>query len=218
RLRPARRDSISNGADDDGSGTVGLLEIAEAWVNAKGADQPRRSALFVWHTAEELGLYGSEYFTDHPTVPRDSIVAQVNIDMIGRGSASDVVGGGPTYLQLIGPKRLSTDYQNLITRVNAARSIPFRIDYQFDAEGHPEQIYCRSDHWNYARYGIPVAFFSTGSHLDYHQVTDEPQYIDSERMARVSQYIADLATRLGNLGHRPVVDKQKPDPHGQCVQ
>ena len=218
RIRPARRDSISNGADDDGSGTVGLLEIAEAWVNAKAADQPRRSVLFVWHTAEELGLYGSEYFTDHPTVPRDSIVAQINIDMIGRGSASDVNGGGPDYLQLIGPKRLSSDYQNLITRVNVARATPFRIDYQFDAEGHPEQIYCRSDHWNYARYGIPVAFFSTGSHLDYHQVTDEPQYIDYDHYQNIVKFVYDVARTVANRDARIVVDKPKPNPRSECRQ
>ena len=218
RIRPARRDSISNGADDDGSGTVGLLEIAEAWVSATGAERPRRSVLFVWHTAEELGLFGSEYFTDHPTVPRDSIVAQINIDMIGRGSASDVVGGGPTYLQLIGPKRLSADYQNLITRVNAARPTPFRIDNQFDAEGHPEQIYCRSDHWNYARYGIPVAFFSTGSHLDYHQVTDEPQYIDYDHYQSIVKFVYDVARTVANRDTRIVVDKPKPDPRTECRQ
>ena len=218
RLGPARRDSISNGADDDGSGSVGLLEIAEAWLKASGADRPRRSVLFVWHTAEELGLYGSEYFTDHPTVPRDSIVAQINIDMIGRGSASDVNGGGPRYLQLIGPKRLSSDYQTLITQVNAARATPFALDYQFDAEGHPEQIYCRSDHWNYARYGIPVAFFSTGSHLDYHQVTDEPQYIDYDHYRSVLQFVYDVARTVANRNNRLVVDKPKPDPKGECRQ
>ena len=218
RLRPARRDSISNGADDDGSGSVGLLEIAEAWMKATGTDRPRRSVLFVWHTAEELGLFGSEYFTDYPTVPRDSIVAQVNIDMIGRGSSSDVDGGGPAYLQLIGPKRLSSDYQTLITQVNAARTTPFRLDYQFDAEGHPEQIYCRSDHWNYARYGIPVAFFSTGSHLDYHQVTDEPQYIDYDHYRNVVQFVYDVARTVANRGARLVVDKPKSDPHAECRQ
>ena len=218
RLRPARRDSISNGADDDGSGSVGLLAIGQAWLGAKGADRPRRSVLFVWHTAEELGLFGSEYFTDHPTVPRDSIVAQVNIDMIGRGSASDVDGGGPAYLQLIGPKRLSTDYQTLITQVNAARATPFKLDYQYDAEGHPEQIYCRSDHWNYARYGIPVAFFSTGSHLDYHQVTDEPQYIDYDHYRSVVQFVYDVARTVANRDRRLVVDKPKPNPKAECRQ
>jgi hypothetical protein len=87
-----------------------------------------------------------------------------------------------------------------------------------DAAGHPVNIYCRSDHYEYARYGIPIIFFTTGGHADYHQVTDEPQYIDYDRLTRVAQYVADLATRVGNLEHRPVVDKEKPDPKGQCVQ
>jgi hypothetical protein len=92
------------------------------------------------------------------------------------------------------------------------------FDYLMDANGHPVNIYCRSDHYEYARYGIPIIFFTTGGHADYHQVTDEPQYIDYDRLARVSQYVADLAARVGNLDHRPVVDKAKPDPKGQCVQ
>jgi len=218
RIRPARMDSVFNGADDDGSGSMGLLEIAQAWANATGADRPRRSVIFVWHTAEELGLFGSEWFTDHPTVPRDSIVAQVNIDMIGRGSAADIVGGGPRYLELIGPRRLSTEYAQLIEAVNAKRTSPFRIDYSLDADNHPENIYCRSDHANYARYGIPVAFFSTGQHSDYHQVSDEPQYIDYDHYATVVQFVYDVARTVANRDQRIIVDKPKPDPKAPCRQ
>jgi hypothetical protein len=214
--RPARRDSIYNGADDDGSGSMAVLEIAEAL--ASSPTKPRRSILFVWHTAEELGLFGSAYFTEHPTVPRDSIVAQVNIDMIGRGTARDLEGGSPGYLQLIGSRRLSTELGDLVEAVNKSQSQPLAFDYQYDATGHPEQFYCRSDHYNYARWGIPVVFFSTGSHQDYHQLTDEPQYIAYEKYARVTQFIHDVALRVANLDHRPVVDKPKPDPHGECRQ
>jgi len=217
-IRPAVMDSINNGADDDGSGSVGLIEIAEAWKNAHGADRPRRSVIFVWHTAEELGLFGSEYFTDHPTIPRDSIVAQINIDMIGRGSASDIVGGGPRYVELIGPRRLSTEYARLIEQVNAAEPVPFNIDYSFDADGHPENIYCRSDHANYARYGIPVAFFSTGQHSDYHQVSDEPQFIDYDHYASVVRLVYDVARGVANRDARLIVDKPKPDPKAECRQ
>jgi peptidase M28-like protein len=218
RLHAARRDSIYNGADDDGSGTVGLLEIAEAFAGAKGAARPKRSLLFVSHTGEELGLFGSQYFTDHPTVPRDSVVAQLNMDMIGRGRADDENGGGPGYLQLIGTRRLSTELGDLIETVNKSRKQPFTFDYQFDAAGHPEQYYCRSDHYMYARYGIPIAFFTTGNHRDYHQVTDEPEYIDYDKLAHVAQFVYDIATAVANLDHRVVVDKPKPDPHGNCVQ
>jgi len=216
RGRAPRPDSIFNGADDDGSGTTSVLEIAEAFAGTR--TRPKRSLIFVWHTAEELGLFGAQYFTDHPTVPRDSIVAQLNMDMVGRGRAEDEVLGGPAYLQLIGTRRLSTELGDLIETVNKARRQPFAFDYQFDASGHPEQFYCRSDHYMYARYGIPVAFFSTGSHRDYHQVTDEPQYIDYDKLTNVSQFVHDVALAVANLNHRVVVDKPKPDPRGNCVQ
>ena len=218
RVHPARRDSIYNGADDDGSGTSAVLEIAEAFAGARGAAKPKRSVIFVWHTGEELGLFGSQYFTDHPTVTRDSIVAQLNMDMVGRGRAEDENGGGPGYLQLIGTRRLSTELGDMIESVNKARKQPFTFDYQFDATGHPEQYYCRSDHYMYARYGIPIAFFTTGNHRDYHQVTDEPEYIDYDKLAHVSQFVYDIAKTVANLDHRVVVDKPKPDPHGNCVQ
>jgi len=216
RLHAARRDSIFNGADDDGSGTTAVLEIAEAFAGARV--KPKRSLIFVWHTAEELGLFGARYFTDHPTVERDSIVAQLNLDMVGRGRADDENNGGAGYMQLIGTRRLSTELGDLIETVNMARRQRFTFDYQFDASGHPEQYYCRSDHYMYARYGIPIAFFTTGNHRDYHQVTDEPQYIDYDKLANVSRFVYDVATRVANLDHRVVVDKPKPNPRGNCVQ
>ena len=216
KLHPARLDSIYNGADDDGSGTVTMLEVAEALVSAPV--KPKRSILFVWHAGEEEGLWGSEYFTDHPTVPRDSIVAQINIDMIGRGRADDVKGGGPGYAQLIGSRRLSTELGDLVEAVAKKQPTPFRFDYQYDANGHPQQYYCRSDHYEYARYGIPVVFFSTGGHRDYHQVTDEPQYIDYDQLARMAALIKDVALRVADRESRPIVDKPKPDPRGQCQQ
>ena len=221
----ARPDSIYNGADDDGSGSVSALEIAQYFAAQKV--KPKRSLLFVWHVGEEAGLYGSEWYTDHPTVPRDSIVAQLNMDMVGRGAAADNTGitkagvryhGNPDYVQLVGSRRLSTQLGDLAESVNRAEKHPLAFDYAMDANGHPSNIYCRSDHYEYARYGIPIIFFTTGGHADYHQVTDEPQYIDYDRMARVAQYVADLATRVANLDQRPVVDKAKPDPHGNCIQ
>jgi hypothetical protein len=221
----ARRDSIYNGADDDGSGTTTVLEIAEAFAAAKV--KPKRSLLFVWHTGEELGLLGSSYFTDHPTVPRDSIVAQLNIDMVGRGGTNDITGvtkagekihGGPGYVQLIGSRRLSTELGDLAEKVNAEQGIGLNFDYSLDANGHPQNIYCRSDHYMYARYGIPIIFFTTGGHADYHQVTDEPQYIDYNRMEQVGKLVYGIAERVGNLDHRVAVDKPKPNPRGGCQQ
>ena len=216
KLRPARRDSISNGADDDGSGTVTVLEIAEAL--AAMPVKPKRSILFVWHTAEEKGLLGSKWFTDNPTVPRGQIVAQLNMDMVGRGSAADIAGGGPDYLQLVGSRRVSTELGDIVEAVNAASPRPFKFDYQYDANGHPERIYCRSDHYMYARYGIPITFFTTGLHPDYHQVTDEPQYIDYEHMTRVADLVRDITLKVANLDHRPKVDKPVGDPAAACVQ
>jgi hypothetical protein len=212
-----RMDSVYNGADDDGSGSVGLLEIAQAFASMPV--KPKRSIIFVWHTGEERGMWGSGYFTDHPTVPRDSIVTQLNIDMIGRGDAGDwVPNGGPSYLQLIGSKRLSTELGDIVEAVNTDTHAGFTFDYSFDTPGNPQQYYCRSDHWSYAKWGIPITFFSTGGHRDYHQLTDEPQYIDYNHFARVAQLVLDVALRVANLDHAVVVDKPKGDPNARCRQ
>ena len=216
RVRPARRDSINNGADDDASGSMVVLEVAQAL--ARSAAKPKRSILFVWHTAEEKGLLGSRHFTDHPTVPRDSIVAQINLDMVGRGGAADLGAGSDRYLQLVGSRRLSTELGDLVEAVNKRESMPFDFDYTLDANGHPENIYCRSDHYNYARYGIPVVFMTTGLHGDYHQPTDEAQYIDYAHMARIGRLVLNLTRRVADLPQRPVVDKPKPDPSATCRQ
>jgi hypothetical protein len=225
KTHPARMDSTFNGADDDGSGTVSVLEIAEYLSSLKV--KPKRSTVFVWHVGEEKGLWGSEWFTDHPTVPRDSIVAQLNMDMVGRGDAWDQTGltkdgafihGSNDYVQVIGSRRLSTELGDLVESVNTKGKHNFAIDYALDANGHPMNIYCRSDHYEYARYGIPIAFFTTGGHSDYHQLTDEPQYIDYPHMTRVVKLVTDIALAVSNLDHRIVVDKAKPDPKGQCQQ
>ncbi|HEX2219622.1 MAG TPA: M28 family peptidase [Gemmatimonadales bacterium] len=214
--RAPRADSVLNGADDDGSGSVGVLEIAE--LLARGPARPKRSILFVWHTAEEMGLLGAKWFTQNPTVARDSIVAHVNLDMIGRGTAADRPDGGPGYLQAIGSRRLSTELGDLVERVNAEGNHGMEFDYTYDADGHPANYYCRSDHYMYARFGIPIAFFTTGSHPDYHQLTDEPQYIDYDKMTRVTRFIGDVVVTVADLDHRVVVDKPKPDPDGVCKQ
>jgi hypothetical protein len=200
KLNKPRQDSIYNGADDDGSGSMTVLEIAQKIASMKV--KPKRSILFVWHTGEEAGLLGSTWFTDNPTVPRDSIVTQLNIDMIGRGNASDIEGGGPKYIQVIGSRRLSTELANLIDTVNVKDHHDFAFDYVTG-----EQYYTRSDHYMYAKHGIPIAFFFTGVHPDYHQVTDEPQYIDYKKMARIGNMIEDIALHVADLDHRPVVDK-----------
>ncbi len=213
--RPARPDSIRNGADDDGTGTVALLEIAERLASGP---RLRRSLLFVGHAAEERGLLGSRWYTDHATVPVDSIVAEMDMDMIGRGGAQDLPGGGPQYLEMIGLRRLSKEYGDIFDRVNGRQPMPFVFNLSYDQPGHPLQYYCRADHYSYARYGIPSVSLSRGEHLDYHQVTDEAQYIDYDALARVTRLVAETATEIANLDHRPLRDQPKGDPNARCVQ
>lgn len=221
RLHPPRQDSIRNGADDDGSGTVSILEIAERMASGP---KPRRSILFVSHTGEEAGLLGSRWYTDHSTVPIDSIVADIDQDMVGRGLPTDYPRGGkgaadPTYLEVVGAKRLSKEFGDTLEAANARQPLPFTFDYEYDAPGHPLQYYCRADHYSYARYGIPSVSFSRGEHLDYHQVTDEPQYIDYPDLARVSRMVSTAALAIANMPERPKLSAPKPaDPHGPCRQ
>ncbi len=201
-------DSIYNGADDDASGTTAVMEIAERLATLPAARRPARSVLFVWHTAEEKGLLGSEQFTANPTVPRDSIVAQLNIDMIGRNH--------PDSLFLVGSRRLSTELGDLVEAVNRRRERPFAFDYSLDLPGHPERIYCRSDHYNYAKFGIPVTFFTTGLHEQYHKPQDEPGLIDYDKLANVTGLIADIALELANRPARPTRDKPLPPIGAPC--
>ncbi len=215
-VRPAQRpDSIRNGADDDGSGTVALLEIAEVLKSRKPL---RRSILFVSHTAEEFGLLGSRWYTDHPTVNRDSIIGEIDMDMIGRGSVHDLPDAGPTYLEAVGMSRLSTEFGDVLTAVNKRQRLPFAFNLTFDAPGHPLQYYCRADHYSYARYGIPSVAFSRGEHMDYHQVTDEAQYIDYDALARVATFVKDAAVELATRADRPKPDTPKTDPNAPCRQ
>lgn len=214
RLNPPRLDSINNGADDDGSGSVAALEIAQSLASGT---RPRRSILFVWHTAEEGGLLGSSWFADNPTVPRDSIVAQLNMDMVGRGPDS-LRGALPRAIQIIGSRRLSTQLGEVVDAVNNARPTPFRIDYSYDTPRHPYNRYCRSDHYNYARRGIPISYFSRGYHEAYHMVIDEPQYIDFEGLAEVAGFVRDVAVAIANREGKLVVDRPRMNPLAPCLQ
>ena len=215
KIRPPRRDSIFNGADDDGSGSVALLEIAESLTEG---NRPRRSIMIVWHTAEESGLLGSAWFTEHTTVPHDSIVAQINMDMVGRGEKWDNPAAGPRYIQVMGSRRLSDDLGNVVDSVNAVRSVPYIIDYSFDAPRHVQNRYCRSDHYMYARTGIPIAYISRGYHIAYHQVIDEPQYISYTGLANVATFVRDIAVAVANRNDRVRVNKPKPHPLAPCQQ
>ena len=210
--RPGTPDPICNGADDDGSGTVAVLSMAEAF--ARGP-RPKRSILFVWHVGEEKGLWGSEYFTKNPTVPIKQIIAQLNIDMIGRSRrAGDTdqrnkMLTGPDEIYVIGSRVLSTEMGELNEAVNR-EYLNLKYNFHYDEPNDPEQLYSRSDHYNYALQGIPIAFFFDGVHEDYHQPGDTPDKIDYQKMEKVTRTVFVFASEIANAPRRPVVDKQPP--------
>jgi len=207
-------DRIFNGADDDGSGTTGVLAIAEAF--AKGP-RPKRSILFVWHCGEEKGLWGSDYFTDHPTVPLNQVITQLNIDMIGRSKTEANKDkqanrnlSGPNEIYVIGSKMMSTELGNLSEAVNRSY-LNLEFNYKYDAPNDPERFFYRSDHYNYARKGVPIIFYFDGVHEDYHQVSDEVSKIDFQKMEKVTRTIYATAWELANAAKRPAVDKHLSD-------
>jgi peptidase M28-like protein len=200
-IRPPRRDSIMNGADDDGSGTVVLLEIAEKFASEK----PARSIIFVSHEGEESGLLGSKWFTDHPTIPLNSIVAAHNMDMLGKGRTDQVKFGGPTSIQTLGSRRLSREFGDIIDSVNATRPEVMAIDKTWDVFANPMNRFCRSDQVNYVHHDVPVTYFSTGYAQDYHQATDEPQYIEYDHMARVGRFVHDIMWAVANRKDKPAI-------------
>lgn len=194
-LPPVGGDSIANGADDNGSGSVALLAIARATMR-----QPsRRSTLFIWHAAEEKGLLGSEHFASRPTVPLDSIVAMLNADMVGRNQRDHLYLVGPQ----AAPARLAERLGAVIDSVNGSLPSPFFFDRSWDVFAHPEQVYQRSDHFSYAKRGVPVAFFTSGLHPEYHDVADDARRIDYEKVTRVASLMLSVARAIGNDPNRP---------------
>ena len=200
-IRAPRRDSIMNGADDDGSGTAVLLEIAERFATEK----PARSIIFVSHQGEEVGLLGSRWFVDHPTIPLASIVAAHNMDMLGKGRVDQVKFGGPTSVQTLGSRRLSREFGDIIDSVNAVRSETMAIDKTWDVTANPMNRFCRSDQVNYVLKDVPVTYFSLGYALDYHQPTDEPQYIEYDHSARLARFIHDVMMAIAQRRDRPAI-------------
>jgi len=206
--RPKNGDDINNGADDDGSGVVALVTMAGAV--AKGP-RPKRSLLFVWHTGEEYGSWGAQYFVNFPTVPIDHIVTQLNVDMIGRAKYPDDTNPadnqltGPTEVYVVGSRRLSRDLGDTCVAVNDAY-MHLKFNYKYDAADDPEKIYTRSDHYEYAQKGIPVAFFFTGLHGDYHRPSDEVSRIDFSKLQRVARTVLATAWTLANAPSRPRLD------------
>jgi hypothetical protein len=206
---PVNGDAIYNGADDDGSGTASVLAIAEAF--ARGP-RPKRSILFIWHCGEEKLLWGSRYFTEHPTIPLNQIIVDLNIDMIGRTrkegdtNEADKTLTKPGELYLIGSKKMSTELGQISEEVNQSY-LRVGFNYQFDDPKDQSRLFFRSDQISYARKGIPVIFYYNGEHEDYHQPSDSSEKIDYPNMEKVARTIYATAWELANRAQRPRVDK-----------
>ena len=210
---PPGEDTICNGADDDGSGTTAMLGMAEAL--AKAPTRPKRSILFVWHCGEEKGLWGSRYFTEYPTVPLNAIVAQINMDMIGRSKPEGDTNTrnkdltGPNAIYLIGSTMMSTELGEIVNSVNKSY-LNLSFDTRYDDPKDPNRFFYRSDHINYARKGIPIIFFFDGVHEDYHRKSDTADKIDYQKMERVTRTIYMTAWEIANRAARLKVDKPLP--------
>lgn len=206
-------DKIWNGADDDGSGTTGVLGIAEALAKAKV--RPKRSILFVWHCGEEKGLWGSEYFNKFPTVDIKKVIAQLNIDMIGRSKkAGDTEPknkdlSGENQIYVIGSEMMSSTLGAIAKGTNNAY-LKMDYDTRYDDPKDPNRFFFRSDHFNYALNGIPIVFWFDGVHVDYHQPSDTPDKIDYVKMEKISRTIFLTMWKLSELKERPKIDKQLP--------
>lgn len=199
-------DQINNGADDDGSGTVTTLEIAEAFMQAKrDGHGPRRSVLFLNVSGEEKGLLGSAYYADvAPAWPLDKTVTNLNIDMIGRFDPTHPTES-EDYVYIIGSNLISQELHDINLRVNDVTGTRLELSERFNSKDDPNRFYARSDHWNFGKHGVPFIFFFTGTHEDYHQPGDEPHKIAYERMARIAQLIFATAWQVANQDAPPAV-------------
>jgi Zn-dependent M28 family amino/carboxypeptidase len=196
---------VYNGADDDGSGTVALLEIAQAFETAKKeGNGPKRSILFLHVTGEEHGLLGSSYYSQNPLFPLANTVADINIDMIGRHD--EFHNNSSNYVYLIGSDYLSTDLYNICEAANKNYS-KLLLDYKYNDRNDPNRFYYRSDHYNFAKNGIPSVFLFSGVHADYHKATDEVDKIEFDALEKRTQFAFAIAWELANRENRPVVDK-----------
>jgi hypothetical protein len=194
-----KKDSVIYfGADDDGSGTVSLLELAAAFSKAKAAGKgPRRSILFLANSGEEKGLFGSEYYTEHPVYPLKNTTADLNIDMIGRKDPNRKQGDSNNYIYIVGDDKLSTNLHTISVEMNK-KYTKLELDYKFNDPKDPERIFYRSDHYNFAKKGVPIIFYFDGIHADYHQPTDTPDKINYELMAKRAQLVFYTAWDMAN--------------------
>lgn len=196
---------VYNGADDDGSGTVAILEIAEAFKTAvDDGNAPKRSILFLHVTAEEKGLLGSQYYTDiDPIFPLEQTVVNLNIDMIGRIDSRHE--NDRNYVYLIGSDRLSTQLHELSEEVNSTYT-NIELDYTYNDENDPNRYYYRSDHYNFAKNNVPVIFYFNGTHEDYHQPSDTPDKIEYDLLENRTRLVFHTAWEVANRDERPAID------------
>ena len=199
-------DMINNGADDDGSGTVAIMSIAKAFAQGP---KPKRSLLFVWHAGEESGLLGSRYMADNPVVGDiDKIVAQLNMDMVGRNQDDDPANAN--MVLVVGSDRISTELHNINEDANASLVKPLTLDYTMNDPADPQSIYTRSDHYSYAAKGVPIIFYFTGLHPDYHRPSDTVDKILFDKIQRIAQLAYETGRRVADLDHPPVKDNKGP--------
>lgn len=200
-------DKVFNGADDDGSGTTGILEIATAFAKAKKEGHgPRRSILFLANVGEEKGLLGSEYYTDHPVFPLANTITDLNIDMIGRvGEEYAHKVDSLNYVYVIGSSMLSSDLHKINEDANT-KYTKLDLDYKYDDLKDPNRYYYRSDHYNFAKHNVPIIFYFNGVHADYHKATDEVSKINFPLLAKRAQLVFYTGWELANRDKRPVVD------------
>ena len=198
---------IFNGADDDGSGTVALLEIAQAFQNAKAEGfGPKRSLLFMNLTAEEKGLFGSKWYVENPIFPLKNHVANLNIDMIGRVDDAHLLE--PNYIYLIGSDKLSIDLHKLSEKTNKKHT-KLNLDYTYNDEDDPNRFYYRSDHYNFAKNNIPIIFYFNGVHEDYHKETDTAEKINYELLTQRTKLVFFTAWEIANRDKKLKVDNLK---------
>lgn len=201
-----RGNEIYNGADDNGSGSTALIELAQAYAQAKAdGNGPRRSVLLMWLTGEEKGLLGSEYYVKNPIFPLENTIVDVNVDMIGR--VDDKHKKNPKYIYVIGADRLSSELHEINEKMNSTFT-NLELDYTFNEEDDPNRYYYRSDHYNFAELGIPAIFYFSGVHDDYHKITDTVEKIQFEKMETIARLVFHTSWELANRETRIVVDKE----------
>ncbi|MCB0460755.1 MAG: M28 family peptidase [Flavobacteriaceae bacterium] len=199
-------EEINNGADDDGSGTTAVMQIAQAFKKATDAGMaPKRSIVFLHVTGEEVGLFGSKYYTEHPIFPLDNTVANLNIDMIGRYDEKHAEN--PEFVYLIGSDKLSTELHELSEATNK-KYTNLELDYTYNDENDPNRFYYRSDHYNFAKNNIPIIFYFNGVHEDYHKPTDTPDKINYDLLQKRAQLVFYTAWEIANRENRLTVDKK----------